>query len=308
MEEYRMIDKSDVTGFLSSFLRFVKGIIAYTLSAVRQHMALAVITLVLVLGAGFYFWRAQKSYYEAEMVCTYSNMTKKAYGEMVHNLDLLLQNKSYHALASTLNIPEEQATSIISIEAKNIAGSPLYEDVTTDASPMYFTVKATDRNVFSPLQDALVYYMNHGSPFRQVRDKMELESISNKRNFLHKDMAMVDSIVISYSKFLKRTKSVTDTAAGFSNVATLFTYKNTLEDKDLQQEWRAKELQQAVHVEHGFLTPDNPVSNKKSLLLNVIICALLLPTAICVIYRLLSDTFKKESSMQEPAPVADAGV
>lgn len=303
-----MIDKNDVTGFLSSFLRFIKGIFAYTLAAVRQNMAIAILALVLVLAAAFYFWKSQKSYYEAEMVCTYSNMTKKAYGEMVHNLDLLIQNKSYHALASTLNIPEDQAASIISIEAKNIAGSPLYEDVTTDGSPMYFTVKATDRNVFVPLQEALVYYMNHGSPFRQVRDKMELESISNKRNFLQKDMAMVDSIVISYSKFLKRTKSVTDTAAGFSNIASLFTYKNSLEDKDLQQEWRAKELAQAVHVEHGFLTPDNPVNNRKSLLWTIILCSLLLPTVICVIYRLLSESFRRESSMEEPAPVADAGV
>jgi hypothetical protein len=306
MEEYRMIDKSDLTGFLSSFISFLKRIIEYILVSVRENIAIAVTVLLAVGGVGFFLLKSQRPYYQSEMVCTYSNMTKKAYGEMVHDLDLLVQNKSFHSLAQTLNISEQQAASIISIEPKNIAGSPLYEDVTTDPSPMYFTVKATDKSVFIPLQNALLYYMNNGSPFRQVRDKMELESISNKRSFLHKDMAMVDSIVISYSNFLKRTKSVTDTAAGFSNIATLFTYRNSLEDKDLQQEWRAKELQQAVHVEHGFLTPDNPANNKKALLWYIIICALLLPPAICVIYKLLYDTFRQDQ-YTEPA-VADAGL
>src|SRR5688572_13059205 len=105
MEPYRMIGSSDVSGFLSEFLSFVKQLIIYILASVKKYFFLALFIFSAITAAGFVYRYSQKPYYETEMVCAFNNLTKKVYGEMLYKLDLLLQSGSYPALAQTLQLP-----------------------------------------------------------------------------------------------------------------------------------------------------------------------------------------------------------
>lgn len=280
-----MIGSNDVSGFLSAFLSFVKQLVLYILASVKKYLLLAVLIFSVITASGYMYWFTQKPYYETEMVCAFNNLTKKVYGEMLLKLDLLLQSGSYPALAQTLQIPVADAQKIVAVQAKNIAGSPLHEDVTTDQSPMYISVKTTDKDILKPLQYSLLKYLN-SSPYRQRRNKMEMEVIGTRMKFLNRDMHQADSIISAYTHFLKRTRSVTDTAAGFSNIAAMMTYKNELEDKQVQQEWRMMELESSVEVLHGFMVPDYPLK-KRNIMWQIIPLAFVLSLLIPVLLNLL---------------------
>ncbi|MGZ5282915.1 MAG: hypothetical protein ACXWDO_05655 [Bacteroidia bacterium] len=299
MDQYRMIESKDVSGFLLAFLSFFKQLLLYIYASVKKYLVIAVIIFSLITGAAFYYWKIQKPQYETEMVCAFNNLSKKVYGEMLLKLGVLLKSNSYPALAQTLQLPVKDVASITSIQAKNIAGSPLHEDITADQTPIYISVKATDKKILKPLQYAIVNYLNNSSPYRQRRNKMEMEIIGSKMKFLNRDMRQADSIISAYTGFLRKTSSVTDSAAGFSNIAEMMSYKNELEDKQVQHEWRIMELQNSVEVLHGFIVPDYP-SKQNNILGMAIPLAFILSVLIPVLLNLLltepTSATKKENN------------
>ena len=258
-----MIESKDISGFLMAFISFIRNAILYVFLSLRKYFLPALAAFVIVLGASYYFRKAQRPYYDSQMVCEFTNVTKRSIGEEIVKLDKLVKTGSYNALANTLSIPLAQAQSIISIEAKNSVGSPLHEDITETKNPVYINVTASNNTVFKPLQVALINYLNSTSPFRERRDVMELEIIDNTVRFIEKDIHQTDSIITAYGNFLRHTRAVTDSAAGFSNIAALLKYKSELEAKHAQNKWRINELKYNVEVLHGFLPADYPTQGAK---------------------------------------------
>jgi hypothetical protein len=264
MEEYRMIDGKDVSDFLSGFLYFVKKVINYLLSSLKEHYIAAILVFILSAAAGIFLWYRTGNLYESEMVCEFNDLSKKIYGEMVQKLDDLAKTRSYNALSTNLHLPLEDAREIVSIEGTNISGSKLYEDFTPDRGPMYFKVTATNNHVFAPLQKALLDYLNNNSPYRSQTDQLEIERIKHKNEFLNKDILLVDSLIAAYPNVLKNINPF-DTTYKLSNIPTLLHYKSDLEEDLLKQEWREKELRSSVELLYGFVPTDHieHVKNKK---------------------------------------------
>jgi hypothetical protein len=259
MEHYRMIDDRDVKSFLTGFSRFLRIGLAYILMSVRKNLTAALLIFLLVSGAGvFYSLRpAGKPYFQSDMACMFNNLNKKAYGEMVEKLNILARSASYNQLAASLHLSPEQAAKIISLEAKNISGSPLQEDVSPGShSPIYFIAKTTDRSIFGSLQEALINYLN-SSPYQQLRNKLELERLDHKTKFQEHNLRQIDSIIASYPAFLKDTKANDDSTSGLSSIRDLMTWKDSLENNMLKDE-ESKSFMQSVEVIHGFLPPDMP--------------------------------------------------
>ncbi|HXS37527.1 MAG TPA: hypothetical protein VN721_12565 [Flavipsychrobacter sp.] len=256
MDEYGMIDTQDITNFLSAFVSFIKRIFHYIAASIKKYFVLAIIIFVAINGTGFFYWYSRQPVYESQMVCMFNSLGKKTHGEVIQQLDNLAKTHSYDALSKNLGLSLDQAKSIVSIDGRNMAGYPLYKDISSDRSPIYITVKSTDKAVFEPLQTALIAYLNNYSPFRKTNNEIEMKVINEKIEFMDKDIASIDSVIHSYSIFLKNVKS--DSIAGFTNIATLFSYKEQLEEKETQLEWQKRETQQNIELLHGFLSPDYP--------------------------------------------------
>src|SRR6185437_5880623 len=143
MDSYRMIDEKDVGGFLSALISIIKRTFLYILFSLRRYYLVAGLVFALIVGGGYYFLKnSSYNYYEAGMACEFNSMSYKTYGEMLQNLDILVKTHSYPTLAQTLEIPVPDAQRILSIDAVNMSGSPLYEDITADKFPFYIKVKA----------------------------------------------------------------------------------------------------------------------------------------------------------------------
>jgi hypothetical protein len=293
-----MIDDRDVSGFLSGFLSFLKRSFLYVLFSVRRFFILSLAVFLVVSGAALFYRYQQKPYYESELVCAFNNLSKKTYGEMVHKLDILARSGSTTTLSNTLKLSQAQAASILGIEAKNMSGSPLYEDTSSNRTPMYFQVRATDREVFAPLQIALVNYLNSASPYRQLRNDMELEATNKKIQYLNRDMQQVDTVVQAYRGYLGKAQPLKNGSPGLSSVPDLMSYKNKLEDRVIQQEWRSRELRQSVEVLNGFLAPDHPSKGNAMPFWMIFITALAASMAAAVLGRLLAEA---GSPQKQPA-------
>lgn len=286
MEEYDMIQSKDVKSFLTDFFSFFKKTAAYIIKSAFRFWLLFFIILFTVISLGYWRVHQQPIYYQAEMVCTYNNLHKKTYGEIVHNLDNLAKSHSYQQLAKELQITPKIASSIIELEAKNVSGSPLYEDVTTEKSPMYFALKGNNKEVFSQLEQALLFYLNH-LPYQTKRLALEQKKIAEKINFIHADLGKIDSVINTYSSFLHYSKPITDSIS-FSNIVELFRYKDQLEDKMLELE-KSSHLQESVEQIYGFTPTDNPIKTPIKYWISLSLLALLVAICSTTLTQILKD-------------------
>jgi hypothetical protein len=276
MDQYRMIEGKDVSDFFSGFSNMLRRAILLILKAVKTYFIASLIVFLLVAGYSIYKWNGTKKLYRSEMVCEFNNLSKKVYGEMVQRLDILARTQSYNALASYLKLPVEKAKEIVSIEGTNMEGSLLREDITTTRSPMYFKVIATSNNVFAPLQDALLDYLNSNSPYRLQRNVMENERIAHKVAFVKTDIALVDTALMAYISSFRNITSHADTSYRLSNIPNLINYKRTLEEELLGQEWRTQEIKSSVELLFGFTPPDNPTQESNKSLVTSFVLAFVL--------------------------------
>jgi hypothetical protein len=266
MTEYKMISATDVKDFLKSFSMFVTACLRYIYKAVKNHWMVAIITFIIIAGIGTYRITTTPLQYKATMVCEFTSLSKKTYGEMLQQLNDLAENHSHAQLAAALSIPENEANAIIEISGLNITGTPLYDDYTGDRGPMYITVTSTNRNVFANLQHQLPEYLGNHSPFRVKRNKMEREQCERRIFQFKNDMILLDSLISAYALHIKNTTTLTDSSIILTNLDKLFEIKAGKEDKIEQAEWRIKELEQPIEVLYGFLPADKPASpySKKS--------------------------------------------
>ena len=294
MDSYRMIDEKDVGGFLSALISVIKRAFFYILASLKRYYLIAALVFIGIVAGGHFFLKTTGyNYYESGMACEFNSMSNKTYGEMLQNLEILVKTHSFASLSQTLQIPLPDAQKILNIDAVNMSGSPLNEDITADKFPFYIKVKATDRAVFFVLQPALMNYLNTASPYRQKTNDFESASTLNKINFLKKDLSLADTIIEGYGKYLSSGRSliISDTSAKNSNISALFRYKDQQENKLLQLEWRIKELAQghAVEVLHGFLPPDTPSESTSGFMKWLLIAGICISIFIVVCMNLIRD-------------------
>jgi len=295
MDQYRMIDGKDFSDFVSGFVAFIKKVCRYILTSTKEYFKTAILIFILAAGAGLLCWYNAKVFFEAEMVCTFTEMNKKTYGEMVHDLDRLASSHSYDALAKQLNIPLQESKRIISIEGKNMAGSMLFEDITQDKSPIYLDVKANTSNVFPLMEAALLNYLNTKSPYLITKGKNDSADVSTRLRQLNKNIAIADSVITTIYTYLKIFKPFSDTSITASKFASLIKYKNDMEEQQVLLKRRGEDIEMPVQILHGFVPPDQPSSDKSKILRLTLIVSIVSSCTFAVLQKALTGRRKLQS-------------
>ena len=281
MEEYKTIRVNEARNFIKDFIAFIRRSLLFIWNALARNAVLAIIVFLLVLAAGYFYQSKVPAYYQSEMVCVYNHLHKKTYGEMVQRLDLLVQSRSFDQVASILQLSPEEASSIVGFEAKNVVGSALYEDFSGERTPMYFTLKTKNRSIFPKVQEALVNYLNN-TPYQLKRTAFEKLKATKKIDFLRASIQQIDSVIHGYNALLERS----DSAKGFSNIAALFSYKDQLEDKLLENR-KSLELSESVEVIYGFAPSDNPVKKGQISWARLLAMAFVLALGVSVVRQIM---------------------
>lgn len=287
MSDYQMITAKDAKDFFSSFSSFLSNIFLYILTAIKRHWIVASCTFLCVIFSGAYYLLSAKAYYKSTMTCHFTSMSKKIYGDMLRQLDDLAQSRSYSALATTLHISRQDASTIHAISGTNITGAPLYDDFSADAGPIYITLQSTSKSTFPIAQQALIEYLNSGSPFRARRNVMEKEQSGRRIQYLTNDISLLDSIIIAYTVYIRKASAIHDSSIVSLNIPRLIDLKRSMEDNLLQAKWRFEEMEHPIEAIYGFASPDDPITNnnKRSWLL-IVLCGFIASVALTTLFRL----------------------
>ncbi len=263
-----MTDVYNTRNFLEDYFHIVRKSIAFFVSRIRRSIFSFLLIVLAFTAAGAAYWYRTTPYYESELSCAYSDprALRKTYGEMAQKLNLLAQSRSGAQIARVLNLPFEQTESIISIDAKNRAGSPLFEDITRERYPVYFTLKATDKAVFLPFQNALVNYLN-SDPFGARLRRHALTRLGLEITFLESDISQVDSVIDAYTHALREGYPFKDSADYSFNIRSIFAYKDTLQERVAElYERKNLESEPSLGIIHGFMPADKPSRGSKKVI------------------------------------------
>ncbi|MBS1774408.1 MAG: hypothetical protein JST82_16240 [Bacteroidetes bacterium] len=286
MDEYELINKKEVAAFLSGFTGFISRLVRFMFTSIRRQMVLTVSMFLLLSAAAFTYWYLKPPYFESDLVCSYNHMHQKTYGEMLKKLDDLAKVHSVGELSEILNISQKQAGSILRVIPTNSLGSPLYDDYSDNANlslrfPIYITVLSLDRDVYKPLQEGIVNYLNN-TPYRKVRSEIERHTREEKIWYIDRSMAQIDSLVDAYTRYLKNVHTQSDSITGFTAITSLLAYKDVLQDKKLDKEYY-NAVHNSIEVIHGFTPADRPVRTTKEFLFGLIGLALVTSCLLSVI-------------------------
>jgi len=184
--------------FLNNTLRLLT---AYT----KKYFVLVVILLIGFSALGYYKYKESRVF-EAKASFVYQELQKKTYGEMLDKLDYMIQSGSYAKVAAALSLSPELARSILAINAENIYGAKLSEDITETRKLFYVNVVAAKGQVFDSLQYAIEHYLNNNVMVKELVSKQTrilLEKIAHTKQ----DLVRLDSLKIAYNHSLDKPSS-----------------------------------------------------------------------------------------------------
>jgi hypothetical protein len=269
------------------YLDIIRLSLDFFIARIKRSIGFFLLIGFAFCAAGVAYWYSKKPVYASELVCAYSSnrLTRKTFGEMAQKLDLLAKSRSYEGLSKLLNMPKEQVQGIISLEARNRSGSPLYEDITIDFQPIYFTLTANNREIFAPFQTAFVNYLNtspYDSQVAAAQGKRQVQLLG----FFNADLARLDSVIADYSYALRQGHITEDSTRRRSILPDFFQYKNWLEKQLVQlQERYTLESAPTVSIMHGFAPQDRPTRGSKKIILAFALIGLLAATGMALLRK-----------------------
>ncbi|MFA6261326.1 MAG: hypothetical protein WC760_07660 [Bacteroidia bacterium] len=191
--------------FIQNLFSSLISIVVAGIGLIRRKILLFIL-LVLAGGvAGWYVTHKQEPYYESGITCTFNDLHKKTYGEMIVLLNTYIQQGQTDVLKEELQVTQEAAQSLIYIHAANILGSPLQDDFTTERLPFYLKIGQRQPEYAQEIHEGILRYLQANS-YSASRRKVSLENAWNKINYVNQQICMLDSIKRAYRYALLQDK------------------------------------------------------------------------------------------------------
>lgn len=159
-----------------------------SISFFKRYRWIFIVSIVLGLAFGFYFYKAITKTYESKMLVHSSVLTNQEEIQITRNWNALLGKKEWPALARELNMDESLLRKVKKIKAEEI------QQVFTPVNPHGFTILAvvTDTAVLDELQQGLVYGFET-SPYVKDRLKFNREALEEMIKKTETEIQKLDS-------------------------------------------------------------------------------------------------------------------
>jgi hypothetical protein len=204
------MNQSPLILFLKSVLAFYQSMFRFCVVSIKNFWYVSFISLFIAIAAIYYYSASQKDQFKGTASFTFNYLNKKVYGDRLFALEQLVENKQFNLLARTLKMKATIAKSLVSIQAKNVAGSPLKDDYTEQKYPFYVTVQTTSQQAFHQLESALANFLN-AAQFDQTYIRFEHEKLRKKQQIFQADLKRIDSLkeLITINDLPNYTEAIT---------------------------------------------------------------------------------------------------
>jgi len=194
--------KLTVHSLLRLFFRFL----SFLQLVIQKGRLLMLGGLVLggLLGASYYFQKTQ--YYEGSMLVHFNKLTKKAYADIVAQLNHLASSGAHEELAKELNVSPQVVAQLNYIDAVSLSDTPLSQDTSSKTNQQFkIVINLKTADSIGQLQNSLIDFLNNRPYLKLLREK-EKKIFADKLASLQGDLAKMDSLKLEVNHFLATSK------------------------------------------------------------------------------------------------------
>jgi len=243
-----------------SFFGFVFKTIEFIITAIQKFILVFIFSCLIGLAAGYLYYVQSPRYFSTEMIVQSNNLTRKAYYEIIKNLNDLISSQSYSNFASQLKIDESLGRQVLHMEVIGMNNEMLANDTLTKTNvPFKIALKTGGNTKIDSLQNSLLNYLNN-NPYvvltKEVQKKIYLERLQ----FIDKEQRKLDSLKDNYNIALGTMKTTSSFYNNALNPADVFVHSSDLADqKEKIIKWLNSESEGVTLID-GFKTKANPQS------------------------------------------------
>src|SRR5688500_14575199 len=254
------ISVGSIKNIVLDFFRFLFKAVDFVLISIRRRLGLFLFCcLIGIVGGYLYYWQ-NPSYYKTEMIVQSNDLTRKAYHEIVNNLNYLITTQSYAALSAQLKIDPEVSKDVLSIEAVAINNATLQTDTSMKIGQLFkIQMKAANISSIPVLENAIIKYINN-SPYLRLLKDGEKKIYAEKLQFISYEQKKLDSLISDYHLAVNAMKMPTTFFNNALDPATLYEHALKLDSvKENTQRWLINKSE-AILLIDGFKSPASPQS------------------------------------------------
>ncbi|HMU09769.1 MAG TPA: hypothetical protein PKC54_07190 [Ferruginibacter sp.] len=216
------ITLGDIKIYAAKLKSFYLALLLFCMNALKRYWYLLLVGIVIGCGLGYNKFRKFRPYFEGKATFTFTDFNKKMYGEMTDKLRGLVQSGSYKTLSEKLEMSESDTRKIADIEAINIAGSPLSDDITESKQPFYIRVKLTDREIADTLLTRIERYLNN-SPQAKSMIQNNMWKMQERLVYTSAQIQKLDSLKTTYQFYLAHQNIQSGSVINTFNPVELYT-------------------------------------------------------------------------------------
>lgn len=248
---------------------FTFRLFEFFISSIQRNLLVFIACCLIGIGAGYiYYWQTPR-YFQSEMIVRHNDLNRKAYYEIIRNLNDLLASQSYSNFSTELKLEKNDANKITSLEAIGINNDVLSADTSTKVGePFKIIAKTSDNTSFYLLQKALLSYLNN-NPYLKLTKEGQKRIYLEKLTFIERELQKLDSLKENYNVALASQRMPTTFYNNALNPAELYAHSfNLATERESILKWLNNEAE-AVLLIDGFKSPANPKSASLALSLSV---------------------------------------
>src|ERR1700730_16516670 len=208
-QQLRSEDDIHLPGFtkiLKQFFRFLFWAWAYLVLVLKRNKFLVLVGLVIGLLLGYLYYVTRPTFYKATMIIQNNELTKKAYAEIISQLNNLAASNSINELAAELNTSEQTAANLLYVDSRNMNDDPLSSDTSTKLRQPFKVIAGLKDNAFSDtIQALLVHHLNNGPYLKTLREE-QTKFYIDRLAFINSELQKLDSLKREYNHFLASSK------------------------------------------------------------------------------------------------------
>lgn len=178
---------AELRGFFGSFSKFI-------LQAVKKYWYILVVLLLVTVGTYFLKTYFREKLFQQQTTVGFLYGHQKLYGQAIEELNYLVQKGDHEELNKRLTGSTIDWSHIRSIEAENLFGYKLIEDMGPSEFPFFLFVTGTNPSAVTLCSEAVVNYLNQ-LPFVITDQQFELNKLAGEVLFYEQQIVQVDSIL-----------------------------------------------------------------------------------------------------------------
>jgi len=216
---------------------------------IRKNAVMFLVCIILVPGVFIFMNMKKSNTYQASFTVMYEELVRKVYGDRLAKLNLLIEDNNSKA-QSLLGLSKKQMGSLKKIEATNILGEPLAEDLNVDRIPFIVNIYLSDTSYVKEIQDGILNYLENANTYLISKRKLKNKEIDEEIIFIEKQLHMMDSFKSTYQV----SQSVAATSSAGTGEGSLYSLSYELYKKK-QELLKKKEMPLNLYVIDDAIVP-----------------------------------------------------